>query len=545
MSDKLSDFQRKRLENIKRNNDLLKNLNFKQLPTVTTKTENKVNKPKTNSKPKTATTSRKKKPVEVLPRRRNTRSSSQVKIPDSFRGLDEENIDKIFSNNNDPDNNDNTEPDLVKQEMKDLEEELERKKNYRIAGDIKLGDLMGTDKLVHTDLSKLAAGDFFNKKKQKIKTEDNDSDLTHTKVKKEEGEEINNDDDDSAFDDLELYPYFPPNEIKIVNSRITSLFFHPLTDGPKLIVGGDKEGMLGFWNVKESAQNEFEGEIPDISNFGLFKSNVGNIGVIPNKLNELYVSSYDGSFRIMDLNGLNCREAFYMNPDLTGFNGISDVKFTDENCIFFTTLSGEFFKHDLRMKFDENGHNIPLRLSNKKIGSMDIDPTNSNLVATGSLDRTLKIWDIRKAIKSEEFEDFETASIVKEYDSRLSISAVSYSPMDHTLVCNGYDNTIRLFSDSELMNSEVEMNPTKTITHNCKTGKWTSILKARFKQDRDVFAIANMSIAIDIYKSNGTQLAHLETPTVPAVTAWHPTKDWIAGGNSSGKVFLFTNIYKS
>lgn len=537
MNNKLSDFQKKRLENIKRNNDLLKSLNLKQLPTApspqSTKPERRVQKPKTNNNVKRT----KRTTSEELPTRRNTRSRNQIKIPDTFRGIDEENIEQILLNQNDTLSEDNGKAnEQFKKEMEDIQEQIEKKKNFRIAGDIKLGDLIGTDKLVHTDLSRLSAGDFFNKKKLKEHEEYAGS---SNNIKKE----FTNDAQIGLFDNLKLYPFFPLNEIKIVNSRITSLFFHPLTDGPKLIIGGDKEGMLGFWNVKESEQSESEGEIPDITNFNLFKSNVGNIGLVPDKINELFVSSYDGSFRIMDLNGLNCREVFYLNPDLSGYNGISDLKFFDPNLICFTTLSGEFFKHDLRMRFDETGKNIPLKLSDKKIGSMDIDPCNSNVIATGSLDRTLKIWDVRNPIKNEHVDALSTANIIKQYDSRLSISAVSYSPSDHTLVCNGYDNTIRLFDSSELNSSSVEMNPTNTITHNCKTGKWTSILKARFKSNENFFSIANMSRAIDIYKSNGTQIAHLETATVPAVTAWHPTQNWIAGGNASGKVFLFTDIY--
>ncbi|CAI4309038.1 AAC_HP2_G0007100.mRNA.1.CDS.1 [Saccharomyces cerevisiae] len=50
-----------------------------------------------------------------------------------------------------------------------------------------------------------------------------------------------------------------------------------------------------------------------------------------------------------------------------------------------------------------------------------------------------------------------------------------------------------------------------------------------------------MKRAIDIYNSEGQQLAHLPTATVPAVISWHPLRNWIAGGNSSGKIFLFTD----
>ena len=112
--------------------------------------------------------------------------------------------------------------------------------------------------------------------------------------------------------------------------------------------------------------------------------------------------------------------------------------------------------------------------------------------------------------------------------------------MDNTLVCNGYDDTIRLF-DVGPQPLHTDLQPKITLKHNCQTGRWTSILKARFKPNMDVFAIANMSRAVDIYNSSGEQLAHLKTATVPAVLSWHPLQNWIVGGNSSGKAFLFTD----
>ncbi|CAI8496988.1 unnamed protein product [Hanseniaspora opuntiae] len=502
MSEELSDFQKKRLENIKRNNDLLKNLNFKKLPIP------EAPKPTPVSKPKPASTKRKKRSniYDDLPvRRRTTRSTNKIKIPDDFRGIDEVDLDSALNND--------TKDFVDDTALEQMKIEEERRKNFRIAGDVKLGDYIDSD-ILNFDISKVSAGDFFERQKTKQL--------------------------DDSFSDLKLYPHFPVNEIKITDSRISSLFFHPLSEyNQKLIIGGDKEGMLGFWKVKETPQDEYETEIPDINKLKLFKSNVGNIGVMPSSISEVYVSSYDGSFRVMDLNSMNCKEVFYMNPS-TGYEGISDIKFYDENVVYFTTLSGEFFQHDLRQDFEKTK---PLRLAHKKIGSMDIDSRNRFQIATGSLDRTLKIWDIRKVIKSEEEDELNSGECLKTYDSRLSISAVSYSSEDHTLVCNGYDNTIRLFDDEELSAANEVLTPTNTIRHNCKTGKWTSILKARFKPNKDVFAIANMSRAIDIYNSKGQQYAHLETATVPAVTAWHPTENWIAGGNSSGKVFLFTNIY--
>ena len=242
---------------------------------------------------------------------------------------------------------------------------------------------------------------------------------------------------------------------------------------------------------------------------------------------------------------MRSEEILTLKNDYDEALGISDFQFSyeDPNVLFLTTLSGEFASFDVRTKPAE----INLRrLADKKIGSFSVNPKRPYEIATGSLDRTLKIWDIRKTVAKPEwsqYEDLPSHELVSTYNSRLSVSAVSYSPMDQTLVCNGYDDTIRLFDVGTSL--EPDLQPKQTLKHNCQTGRWTSILKARFKQNMDVFAIANMKRAIDIYNSAGVQLAHLTTATVPAVVSWHPTRNWIVGGNSSGKVFLFTDEYKN
>lgn len=57
------------------------------------------------------------------------------------------------------------------------------------------------------------------------------------------------------------------------------------------------------------------------------------------------------------------------------------------------------------------------------------------------------------------------------------------------------------------------------------------------------FVIANMKKYFDIYSRDGTMLAHIgdeNMTSVPAVCTFHPTENWVVGGNSSGKTFLLT-----
>lgn len=509
----LTEFQKKRLENIKRNNDLLKKLNLNNVSSQIKREAGVEDEHLDRKRKKKAGSAKKAVKKEPKPAAIPTRRSRRL------RG---ENVD----GNGIPNVNDNQ---LLKMGQSDSTPELEaidELKNTALSGDVKLSDLIKSeneeellDKFKSFANKNFSSGDFFKE-------------LQQQQVPTPEIKQLQED-----FD-LKLYDIFQPNEIKLTAERISATFFHPSVD-KKLVICGDTAGNVGLWNVRET-QPEDELEEPDITKVKLFTKNVGRIDTYATDSSRLLAASYDGYLRSINLQDMNSEEILVLKNEYDDPLGISDFQFNynDPNVLFMTTLSGEFTTFDVRTKPTE----INLkRLSDKKIGSFSINPKRPYEIATGSLDRTLKIWDTRKIVNKPEwsqYEDFSSHEIVATYDSRLSVSAVSYSPMDETLVCNGYDDTIRLFDVSGTLPEDLQ--PKLTLKHNCQTGRWTSILKARFKLNMDVFAIANMKRAIDIYTSSGVQLAHLPTATVPAVISWHPTQNWVVGGNSSGKAFLFT-----
>ncbi|CDO93274.1 unnamed protein product [Kluyveromyces dobzhanskii CBS 2104] len=511
----LTEFQKKRLDNIKRNNDLLKKLNLNniasQIKREASATEEGDLERKRKKKVNTVkrTVKREPKPAPI-PTRRSRR----------LRG---ENVD----GNGIPNVNDNQLLKLGQGDSTPEFEALDELKNTAVSGDVKLSDLIKSeneddllDKFKGFANKNFSSGDFFKELQQQ---------QAPTSEVKQLQEDF----------DLKLYDIFQPNEIKLTTERISATYFHPSVD-KKLIVCGDTAGNIGLWNVHEQAPED-ELEEPDITKVKLFTKNVGRIDSYATDSSKLLTASYDGSLRSINLQNMESEEVLVLKNEYDDPLGISDFQFnySDPNVLYLTTLSGEFTTFDIRTKPTD----INLRrLADKKIGSFSINPKKSYEIATGSLDRTLKVWDTRKMVNKPEwsqFEDFPSHEIVAVYDSRLSVSAVSYSPLDKTLVCNGYDDTVRLFDVSGTLPEKLE--PKLTLKHNCQTGRWTSILKARFKLNMDVFAIANMKRAIDIYNSAGVQLAHLPTATVPAVISWHSTQNWIVGGNSSGKAFLFTN----
>lgn len=175
----------------------------------------------------------------------------------------------------------------------------------------------------------------------------------------------------------------------------------------------------------------------------------------------------------------------------------------------------------------------------------------------------MRIWDLRM-IRRQVWSDYEDAKgpqCIAAYRSRLSVSCTDWNKSGD-IVCNGYDDSIRIFqmdkgegilSYSKTLVKPEEgdvaenLNPDVTIKHNCQSGRWVSILKSRWQEDPmdgvEKFVIANMKKYFDIYSRDGTMLAHIgdeNMTSVPAVCTFHPTENWVVGGNSSGKTFLLT-----
>jgi hypothetical protein len=139
-----------------------------------------------------------------------------------------------------------------------------------------------------------------------------------------------------------------------------------------------------------------------------------------------------------------------------------------------------------------------------------------------------------------------------EHTSRLSVSHASWSAGGH-IATSSYDDTIKIHSFPNAGNfkpgqdlDEEAMQPTAVIKHNNQTGRWVTILKPQWQERPEdgiqKFAIGNMNRFVDVYSSDGEQLAQLSgegITAVPAVAHFHPTKDWVAGGTASGKLCLW------
>lgn len=364
---------------------------------------------------------------------------------------------------------------------------------------------------------------------------------------------------------LELWNAWDPTRIKITPERIYSGGFHPTEEKP-IVFMGDKLGHLGIVDAsqtneriksEEEDDDDEEEADPVITTVKPHTRTISSMHIHPSKAGALYTGSYDSSIRSVDLEKQKAVEIWGPTDTLedSPVSGI-DMSAADPNVIYFTTLGGAFGQHDIRA---DAARTKLFELSEKKIGGFTLNPRTPHYMATASLDRTMKLWDLRKLSKN-------LPTLVGEHESRLSVSHAAFNTAGQ-VATSSYDDTIKIHSfgaggankasgtdNLESMAtwkvgrvlSEDVMEPEVTIRHNNQTGRWVTILRPqwqRYPQDGiQKFVIGNMNRFVDVYAANGQQLAQLGgdgITAVPAVAVFHPTKDWIAAGTASGKLCLW------
>lgn len=341
-------------------------------------------------------------------------------------------------------------------------------------------------------------------------------------------------------------------DIKIVPQRIYSMGFHPNPEKP-VIFAGDKEGAMGIFDASQDApevdDEDEDAEYPDpvILAFKTHTRTISSFHFPLTNSNAVYTASYDSSIRKLDLGKGSpvSMQMFAPADDEDLPISAIDMAANDDNTIIFSTLSGSMGRYDLRTKDDAE----IWALSDAKIGGFALHPTAPHLFATASLDRTMKIWDMRKITGKG---DSRHPALLGEHESRLSVSHASWSPAGH-IATSSYDDTIKIYDFSGATSwkpghnvSEKDMKPDQVVKHNNQTGRWVTILKPQWQRRPgdgiQKFAIGNMNRFVDVYGADGEQLAQLDgdgITAVPAVAHLHHTQNWVVGGTASGKVCLW------
>lgn len=291
---------------------------------------------------------------------------------------------------------------------------------------------------------------------------------------------------------LELYDGFEPNRIKITPERIYSLSFHPTSDNP-LVFAGDKKGNLGIFDASQTSPNvkrgngvkkeedmedddeEQDDPDPAITSFHCHTRTISSFQFSHANPSHLYTSSYDSSLRLLDLTKSKSTE-IYAPSDSSVDEPLSGVEIdrTAPHMLYFSRLDGHVGRTDTRAP---NTTDI-FQLSEKKIGGFTLNPANPHFIATASLDRYMRIWDLRKLSGKV---GRQLPALIGEHESRLSVSHAAFNSAGQVATAS-YDDTVKIHTFEDMGSysaghkmSEKEMEPSAIVRHNNQTGRWVTM----------------------------------------------------------------------
>jgi WD40 repeat protein len=188
----------------------------------------------------------------------------------------------------------------------------------------------------------------------------------------------------------------------------------------------------------------------------------------------------------------------------------------------------------------------------KKINTVSVNPAEPHYLATGSLDRTVKIWDTRMLIGGRKAK----AAVARELavlpePGERSVNGASFSPSGERLLSVSQSNQLRLYANphKHAAGPDSPVHPTDSIYHDNKTGRWLAVFRAAWDpKQSDAFLIGSMARPrqAEIYTTEDDtlrRLMSLQDPdylaSVQSRNCFHPTLDVVMCANASGRVHVF------
>lgn len=346
---------------------------------------------------------------------------------------------------------------------------------------------------------------------------------------------------------------------KLTPGRIYSIVCHPSKD-QLITCAGDKYGYIGIWHVNDSDTNTNSNKTSD--GVHLFKPHSKPVSHLEwNKSGKtLFSMSYDSTVREFDVAKEVFKEVFATYDDSEAFSGNLGYGLQNKpsfwiqhgcldsrnnNCIYLATSTGDILHIDLRGKSVETSSKggyitFNRKYSEKKINTVSVHPNGYN-IATGGLDNSVKLWDVRymgaktRALKP-----------IAAHHFNRSVNSAFFSPSGKNLLSTIMSNHLHLISDPCAKTKDTK--PITQIPHNNQTGRWLSTFMANWHPTtrEELFVVGCMTRprAMEVFNGDTGELLRAISgdglTAVPSRCCFHPSEDnlIICGGNASGRVSI-------
>ncbi|KAK6472531.1 DNA damage-binding protein 2 isoform X1 [Huso huso] len=304
------------------------------------------------------------------------------------------------------------------------------------------------------------------------------------------------------------------------NRRVTSLEWHPTH--PSTVAVGSKGGDLILWNYDVLNKTCFiQGK-----GAGDF---IGGMKFSPTNPSQVYTASGDGTLSLQEFGGRTAQI----------ISSTSDCWHDHHNvCLWYCSLdvsasrqvvvAGDNVGNTVLLSAD--GKEIwNLRLHKKKVTHVEFNPRCDWLLATASVDQTVKIWDMRH-IKDKN-------SFLHELPHNKPINSAHFNPTDGSklLTTDQYDE-IRVYSSADWSK------PQHTIRHPHRHFQHLTSIKATWHPLYDLIVAgrypdlqhADELRTIDVFDANtGGLVCQLHNPNAPGIISlnkFNPMGDTLASG---------------
>ncbi|XP_030546648.1 WD repeat-containing protein 76 isoform X2 [Rhodamnia argentea] len=236
------------------------------------------------------------------------------------------------------------------------------------------------------------------------------------------------------------------NVARVVPGRVMVVKFFPSTE-LRMVAVGSKYGNVGFWNM-DPEKDEGDG----VYLYRPHSAPIGGISIQPFNIGKIFTCCYAGFVRMMDVE----KERF----DLV--HASDDAIFSlsqrphDGSCLYFGEGRGGLNIWDLRV-----GKSTALwALHEDRINTIDFKPQDCFVFATSSTDGTACIWDLRRM-------GAENVKSLKVIQHERAVHSAYFSPSGSSLATTSFDDTVCIASGDNF-------EKTSHVFHNNQTGRWIS-----------------------------------------------------------------------